>query len=49
MQIKMEEGEDAGVKKEGTNMKLVYELDQSSKNYDTNAVEHRIRQHSLQT
>ena len=31
------------------NMKLVYQLDVGSQNYDDNAVEHRIHEHYLKT
>lgn len=30
-------------------MKLMYQLDEGSANYDENAVEHRIKEHSLKT
>jgi len=30
-------------------MKLVYQLDHESQNYDTNAVEHRVREHCLKS
>ena len=35
--------------KEDTNLKLVYQLDNKSKNYDSNADEHRINEHMLKS
>ena len=35
--------------KEETSLKLVYELEHGSQNYDANAVEHRITEHCLKT
>lgn len=31
------------------NLKLVYELEQDSHNYDANAVEHRVKEHCLKS
>ena len=35
--------------KEDTNLKLLYQLDNKSKNYDSNADEHRINEHMLKS
>lgn len=40
---------DSTITKEAMNLNLVYDLDVGSQNYDSNAVEHRVRQHSLKT
>ena len=44
-----EDAADLAVSREATNLKLVYELDRDSQNYDANAVEHRVQEHCLKT
>lgn len=41
--MKDEGASDNNITKEAMNLNLVYELDVGSQNYDSNAVEHRVR------
>jgi len=41
--MKDEGGSDSTITKEAMNLSLVYDLDVGSQNYDSNAVEHRVR------